>query len=153
MACCASSLQVYEKRTDMPRFVFHTAFDDPRTPQDAPPRASVECRAIAVYARQRAPVFYDMIHSNNAARVRIWLRLKGLEPEDAVQSHLVTYADLQSPDYARLNPLKKVPAFMDEDGEGLFESQVRRACPLARGLWQRTGEIVRGFDVPLHRLR
>ena len=26
------------------------------------------------------PVFFDMKHSNNAARIRIWLALKGLPP-------------------------------------------------------------------------
>ena len=41
--------KVYDKKADGPRFVFHTAFDDPMTPADAPPRKSIEVRAIAFY--------------------------------------------------------------------------------------------------------
>lgn len=108
----------------MPRFVFHTAFDDPNAPKDAPPRASIECRAIAIYPKKEKPVFFDMIHSNNAARIRIWLRLKGLDEKDAVEAKFVTYSDLQSEEYMKCNPLRKVPALLDEDGDALFESQV-----------------------------
>lgn len=41
--------KVYDKKADGPRFVFHTAFDDPMTPDEAPPRKSIEVRAIAFY--------------------------------------------------------------------------------------------------------
>ena len=41
--------KVYDKKADGPRFVFHTAFDDPDSPPDAPPRRSIEVRAIAFY--------------------------------------------------------------------------------------------------------
>lgn len=41
--------KVYDKYEDGPRFVFHTAFDDPSTPPDAPPRSSIEVRAIAFF--------------------------------------------------------------------------------------------------------
>ena len=41
--------KVYDKKEDGPRFVFHTAFADPLTPADAPPRKSIEVRAIAFY--------------------------------------------------------------------------------------------------------
>jgi hypothetical protein len=34
---------------DAPRFTFHTAFDDPGTAADAPPRASIELRTIALF--------------------------------------------------------------------------------------------------------
>lgn len=40
---------VYDKKQDGPRFVFHTAFDDPTTPEDAPDRESIEVRAIVCY--------------------------------------------------------------------------------------------------------
>jgi len=33
----------------VPRFVFHSAFKDPRTPKDAPPRQSIELRTIAIW--------------------------------------------------------------------------------------------------------
>merc|ERR1719197_2026002 len=41
--------KVYDKKADGPRFVFHTSFDDPRTPPDAPPRKSIEARCIAFF--------------------------------------------------------------------------------------------------------
>ena len=41
--------KVYDKKEEGPRFVFHTAFDDPDTPADAPPRRSIEVRGIAFY--------------------------------------------------------------------------------------------------------
>ena len=41
---------MYDKQKDGPRFVFHTAFDLPDTPPDAPPRRSIEVRAIAFYS-------------------------------------------------------------------------------------------------------
>ena len=41
--------KVYDKKEDGPRFVFHTAFDDPSTPPDAPARKSIEVRAIAFF--------------------------------------------------------------------------------------------------------
>ena len=57
------------------------------------------------------PVFFDMVHSNNAARVRLWLRLKGMTSE--IESRVITYPDLQTPEFAAVNPLKKVFAFRD----------------------------------------
>ena len=41
--------KVYDKKEDGPRFVFHTAFTDPSSPPEAPPRKSIEVRAIAFY--------------------------------------------------------------------------------------------------------
>ena len=43
-------MQVYDKSEDgRPRFVFHTAFDDPSSPADAPPlRARACCRDCSV---------------------------------------------------------------------------------------------------------
>jgi hypothetical protein len=41
--------KVFDKKKDGPRFVFHTAFEDPSTPADAPPRKSIEARAIVCY--------------------------------------------------------------------------------------------------------
>lgn len=117
--------KVYEKLQTGPRFTFHTAFEDPTTPDDAPIRESIEARAIVVYDDEQPaqkPFFFDMIHSNNAARIRLWLRLKGLE--DMVDSKMITYPDLQSEEYQKVNPLKKVPAFINENGECIFESFV-----------------------------
>ena len=52
-------------------------------------------------------VFYDMRHSNNAARCRLWLALKE-DVAAVVETRTVTYADLQTPEFAAINPLKKV---------------------------------------------
>jgi len=41
--------KVFDKKVDGPRFVFHTAFDDPSSPPDAPPRQSIEIRTIAFF--------------------------------------------------------------------------------------------------------
>jgi len=71
---------------------------------------------------QRKPIFFDMVHSNNAARIRIWIRFKGLQ--DRIDVKTVTYADLQTEEFAKVNPLKKVPAFVTESGGVIFESAV-----------------------------
>jgi hypothetical protein len=44
--------KVYDKKEDGPRFVFHTAFDDPSSPPNAVPRKSIEIRAIAFYGTE-----------------------------------------------------------------------------------------------------
>jgi hypothetical protein len=42
--------KVFDKQVDgTTRFVFHTAFDEPNAPPGAPPRKSIEVRAIAFY--------------------------------------------------------------------------------------------------------
>lgn len=129
--------KVYDRKEELgtPRFVFHTAFDDPTSPPDAPNRMSIETRAIAIFdevitesrpiksiASAQKPIFFDMIHSNNAARVRLWLRLQNLD--DEVETKLITYADLQSPEYEKINPCKKAPAMVTKTGKNIFESQV-----------------------------
>ncbi len=85
-------------------------------------------RALAPRAASRShssaakPVFFDMVHSNNAARVRLWLRLKGMT--SAIDTRVVTYADLQTAEFAAVNPLRKVPALVRADGATVFESNV-----------------------------
>eukprot|EP00416_Gambierdiscus_australes_P019441 CAMPEP_0171060630 /NCGR_PEP_ID=MMETSP0766_2-20121228/3953_1 /TAXON_ID=439317 /ORGANISM="Gambierdiscus australes, Strain CAWD 149" /LENGTH=332 /DNA_ID=CAMNT_0011516231 /DNA_START=87 /DNA_END=1085 /DNA_ORIENTATION=- len=69
------------------------------------------------------PLFLDMKHSNNAARIRLWMMLKeGVQ--DLVETHTITYADLQSVEFVQINPLKKVPALIRGDGKAVFESFV-----------------------------
>ena len=114
--------KVFDKKPDGPRFVFHTAFDDPRTTDASPPRKSIEIRTIAFYDDK--PTFFDMRHSNNAARVRLWLRLVDPDIANNVASTWVTYDDLQSEDYAKVNPLRKCPALVRADGGTVFESDV-----------------------------
>ena len=70
-------------------------------------------------------VFFDMLHSNNAARVRLWMALKrpgGMA--DAIDVKMVTYPELQSASFAAINPLKKVPGLLRADGTTVFESGV-----------------------------
>jgi hypothetical protein len=43
-------IKCYDSRRDVARFTPHVAFEDPNTPADAPPRESVEYRAIAFFA-------------------------------------------------------------------------------------------------------
>ena len=76
------------------------------------------------YGGQKKPVFYDMTHSNNAARVRLWLRLVDPALSQQVESTFITYDDLRSEEYGRLNPLRKVPALVRGDGGTVFESDV-----------------------------
>jgi glutathione S-transferase len=68
------------------------------------------------------PIFFDMLHSNNAARVRLWIKFKGMS--DIIDAKMVTYPDLQSEEYKKINPLKKVPSFVTDTGNLIFESQV-----------------------------
>ena len=64
-----------------------------------------------------------MTHSNNAARIRLWLNMKQSMQKE-IDTIKITYADLQSKEYASINPLKKVPAFIRSDGSTIFESNV-----------------------------
>ena len=71
------------------------------------------------------PVFFDMLHSNNAARVRLWMALKrpgGMA--DTIDVKMVTYPELQTASFAAINPLKKVPGLLRADGTTVFESGV-----------------------------
>ena len=79
------------------------------------------------------PIFYDMVHSNNAARVRLWMQLKrpgGMT--DFIETRTLAYPDLQSAEFARINPLKKVPALIRTDGTTVFESNVILSYPTSR---------------------
>ena len=83
-------------------------------------RASAGASLRALSTR---PIFFDMTHSNNAARIRLWLDLKeGIR--EKVETRVVTYPDLQTPEFAAVNPLKKVPALIRDDGVTVFESAV-----------------------------
>jgi hypothetical protein len=84
----------------------------------------VPLRGGFAYGGQKKPVFYDMTHSNNAARVRLWLRLVDPALSSQVESTFITYDDLRSEEYGRLNPLRKVPALVRGDGGTVFESDV-----------------------------
>lgn len=42
-------LKIHDSRQDVARLSAHTAFDDPATPKDAPPRRSIELRALVFF--------------------------------------------------------------------------------------------------------
>lgn len=66
-----------------------------------------------------------MLHSNNAARIRLWMALKkpgGMG--DMIETRVLTYPDLQTAEFKAVNPLKKVPALIRADGTTVFESNV-----------------------------
>lgn len=124
--------KVYDKKEDGPRFVFHTAFNDPLSTADAPPRRSIECRTVAFFdvpddgkvaPPAALPIFFDMKHSNNAARIRLWMRLKE-NMKDQIERRVIAYTDLQTDEFQAVNPLKKVPALIRADGTTVFESAV-----------------------------
>ena len=73
-------------------------------------------------------VFYDRLSSNNAARIRIWLNFrkrqqkrdgKDVHPGHCdIQIRATAHADQRTPEFARVNPLQKVPALVALDGNG-----------------------------------
>ncbi|KAK1734623.1 hypothetical protein QTG54_014496 [Skeletonema marinoi] len=68
--------------------------------------------------------FYDVKHSNNSARVRLWLKVHG-GLGDHIETVTLTHADLDGGGkLVEVNPLKKVPAFLTDNGLKLFESFV-----------------------------
>jgi glutathione S-transferase len=78
---------------------------------------------LGVDKESKKPVFFDMIHSNNAARIRLWIMLKqGMA--DLIEAKMVTYPELKSEEFAKINPLKKVPGLVRSDGQTVFESYV-----------------------------
>jgi glutathione S-transferase len=126
--------KVYDRRADKAPFAFHTAFQDENQPANAVPRRSVEARCVVIfeddiaesgslvrpestaelfptYNDAPALVFYDMAHSNTAARVRLWLNCKGV-PRTMVQRKMLTHADIASEHYGKVNPLRKSPAML-----------------------------------------
>jgi len=85
-------------------------------------RTAVRCFQAA--AQPSKPVFYDMQHSNNAARIRLWLMLKGGDVASKIDRRVIKYTDLNTQEFIAVNPLKKVPAFVRADGATVFESPV-----------------------------
>jgi glutathione S-transferase len=68
--------------------------------------------------------FYDLKHSNNSARVRLWLRLNGSLLEH-IETVVLVHDDMDDGGkLADINPLKKVPVFITDTGLKLYESFV-----------------------------
>ena len=86
------------------------------------------CRPVSTLSSGNT--FFDMVHSNNAARIRLWLNHRpdiineSGDDSSIVKREIVAYDDLQTDAFADINPLKKVPAFIRSDGETVFEASV-----------------------------
>lgn len=39
----------YDSKANVPKFAFHTAFDDPNSPNDCEPRRSIEARCHIIF--------------------------------------------------------------------------------------------------------
>jgi glutathione S-transferase len=93
------------------------------------PRATMTCSPS-----KRRYKFFDMQHSNNAARIRLWLRLNKDVLDDGdqvvIETKWLSHDEIESDSFASINPLKKVPALTicgQEDSSPpfqLFESSV-----------------------------
>ena len=91
-------------------------------------RHSSTSTASGSAAARAKPVFFDMVHSNNAARVRLWMDLKrDLGMGGLIDTHMVQYPDLQSPEFEAVNPLKKVPALVRVSTALLFLLAISRS--------------------------
>lgn len=69
-------------------------------------------------------IFFDMVTSNSATRIRLWLQFKGLTASTVETKMIVSSTELQDPEFTKINPLRKVPAFVTDNGLPLFESSV-----------------------------
>ncbi len=86
------------------------------------PCSSLLCRSKSNHAKL---TFFDMAHSNNAARIRLWIDIK--RPEGMgqfIESQMLSYTDLKTPSFEAINPMMKVPALIRTDGTTVFESNV-----------------------------
>merc|ERR1712080_317938 len=63
--------KVFDKKEDGPRFVFHTAFEDPSCPPDAPARTSLEARAIAFFTADGANDDFEEVTPSRGSVVGI----------------------------------------------------------------------------------
>jgi len=74
--------------------------------------------------KRRKCIFYDVKHSNNSARVRLWLRLHG-GLEEHIETVVLGHDDLDNGEkLSEVNPMRRVPAFVTDSGLKLFESFV-----------------------------
>lgn len=45
----------YDTKPDVPKFAFHTAFDDPNSPNNCEPRRSIEARCHIIFNEESHP--------------------------------------------------------------------------------------------------
>lgn len=68
------------------------------------------------------PIFLDRRSSNNAARIRLWIYLRGLEEQVLIRH--VLHAEQHDPGFLALSPLGKIPVLILPDGTAVPESGV-----------------------------
>ena len=69
-------------------------------------------------------IFYDMKSSNNASRIRLWLEYNKVVKETSIVIEMMNLSTLKSQEFAKINPLRKVPALIRHDGVPVYESNV-----------------------------
>lgn len=69
------------------------------------------------------PTLYDIPVSNNGARNRIAIYYKGLEDKIQIVNPSAL-GGIKSEEYMKLNPYGKMPLFIAEGGEAIYESEV-----------------------------
>lgn len=79
--------------------------------------------SVQVVTGAKKPVFYDMKHSANAARIRLWFMLKD-GVRGYIETRMMTPPDLKKEEFLNVNPLGRVPAFVREDTSCVYESNV-----------------------------
>ncbi|CAI5456425.1 unnamed protein product [Caenorhabditis angaria] len=71
--------------------------------------------------QQQKPILYSYWRSSCAWRVRIALAIKGIE-YDYKTVNLLSQEELNAPEFVKINPAKRVPALVVNNGEAITES-------------------------------
>lgn len=88
---------------------------------------TTQCTKPACAQDVSKPIFFDMLHSNNAGRIRLFIR--SYVTEAAIPICMVTYADMRCQWFKDVNPNQKVPAIVIPAASGvgkktIYESNV-----------------------------
>jgi hypothetical protein len=67
-------------------------------------------------------VFFDLQASSMGARICLWLAYHPEIASQCIETKTIASKDLQTPEYASINPMRKAPAFIRQDGVTVFES-------------------------------
>jgi glutathione S-transferase len=67
-------------------------------------------------------VFFDLGGSSMGARIHLWLAYRPEIASQYVETRIITSKYLQSPEYGAINPMRKAPALIRQDGATVFES-------------------------------
>jgi hypothetical protein len=67
-------------------------------------------------------VFFDLGGSSMGARIHLWLAYRPEIASQYIETRIITSKDLQTPEYGAINPMRKAPALIRQDGATVFES-------------------------------